>query len=138
MQLFRDVLSGFLGKRSVAYIPIETLSPDMEIMNSVRAPQDGNFCMGIWEQTDWSEYYPNHFAWYANQFPTSNTSGIGDAQGPTQIREWIKLSHDGDHFTGTFRLDAYDTSNGILVSFTGTLAGTRITTSTKEKDLVGN
>ncbi len=109
-----------------------------EIMNSVRSPQDGDFCMGVWEQTDRSQYYLNHFAWFGNQFPTDNPSGIGDPQGPTQIQEWVKLSPDGDRFTGTFSLVAYDTSNNILASFTGTLSGTRITTSTKEKDLVGN
>jgi len=109
-----------------------------EIMNSVRPPQDGNFCLGVWEQLDRSRYYLNHFAWYANQFPNANPSGIGDPQGPTQFREWVKLSPDGDRFTGNFQLDAYDLSNNILASFTGTLAGTRITTSTKEQDLVGN
>ena len=109
-----------------------------EIMNSVRPPQDGNFCLGVWEQIDRSRYYLNHFAWYANQFPNANPSGIGDPQGPTQFREWVRLSSDGDHFTGNFQLDTYDLSNNILASFTGTLAGTRITTSTKEQDLVGN
>ena len=109
-----------------------------EIMNSVRPPQDGNFCMGVWEQLDRSHYFVKHFAWYANEFPNANPSGIGNSQGPTQIQEWIKLGPDGDHFTGTFQLDAYDLSNNILASFTGTLAGTRITTSTKEKDLVAN
>jgi hypothetical protein len=109
-----------------------------EIMNSVRPPQDGNFCLGVWEQVDRSRYYLNHFAWYANQFPNANPSGIGDPQGPTQFREWVTLSPDGDHFIGNFQLDAYDLSNNILASFTGTLAGTRITTSTKEQDLVGN
>jgi hypothetical protein len=109
-----------------------------EIMNSVRSPQDGDFCMGVWEQTDRSQYYLNHFAWYGNQFPTNNASGIGDPVGPTHIQEWVKLSPDGDRFTGTFTLVAYDTSNNVLASFTGTLAGTRITTSTKEQDLVGD
>jgi hypothetical protein len=113
-------------------------SDHTEIMNSVRPPQDGNFCMGVWEQLDRSQYFLNHFAWYANQFPNDNASGIGDPQGPSQFREWIKLGSDGDHFTGTFQLDAYDTSNNVLASFTGTLSGTRITTSTKEKDLVSN
>jgi hypothetical protein len=113
-------------------------SDHTEIMNSVRPPQDGNFCLGVWEQTGQSQYFLNHFPWYANEFPNTTANGIGDPQGPTQIQEWVKLSPDGDRFTGTFQLDAYDTSNNILASFTGTLAGTRITTSTKEKDLIGN
>lgn len=113
-------------------------SDHTEIMNSVRPPQDGNFCLGVWEQTDRSHYFLNHFPWYANAFPNTNASGIGDPQGPTQIREWITLSPDGDHFTGKFELDAYDLSNNKTASFTGTVNGTRITTSTKESDLVSN
>ena len=113
-------------------------SDHTEIMNSVRPAQDGNFCLGVWVQVDRSEYYLNHFAWYANQFPNDNASGIGNPVGPTQFRQWIKLSSSGDHFTGKFQLDAYDLSNNISQTFTGTLSGTRITTSTKEKDLVTN
>jgi hypothetical protein len=107
-----------------------------EIMNSVRPPQDGNFCLGVWEQLDHSDYYLNHFPWYSNEFPNADPAGIGTAVGPTQIQEWVKLGSDGDHFTGTFQLDAYDLNNNILASFTGTLSGTRVTTKTKEKDLV--
>lgn len=113
-------------------------SDHTEIMNSVRPPQDGNFCLGVWEQLGKSEYYLNHFAWYANRFPNDSASGIGGPQGPSQFREWIKLSPDGDHFTGKFQLDSYDLSNNILISFSGTLAGTRVTTRTSEKELVTN
>jgi hypothetical protein len=113
-------------------------SDGTEIMNSVRPPQDGNFCLGVWEQTGRSQYYLNHFAWYANQYPNSNSSGIGDPSGPTHIREWVTLSSDGNHFTGKFQLDAYDTSNKISPSFTGTVSGTRITINTTEDQLVGN
>ena len=113
-------------------------SDHTEIMNSVRPPQDGNFCLGVWDQIDRSHYFLNHFPWYSNTFPNTNGSGIGDPQGPTQIREWITLDRDGDHFTGHFQLDAYDLSNTLAVSFTGTLTGTRVTTNTKESDLVSN
>ena len=112
-------------------------SDGTEIMNSVRPPQDGNFCMGVWQQTDRNQYYLNHFAWFANAFPNNTNNGIGDPTGPTQIREWVTLSPDGNRFTGNFRLDAYDTSNNVSASFTGTLSGTRITTSTTEGSLVG-
>src|ERR1700691_6716166 len=40
-----------------------------EIMNSGRPPQDGNFCMGVWEQTGRFTYKLNHFAWFANAYP---------------------------------------------------------------------
>jgi hypothetical protein len=109
-----------------------------EIMNSLRPAQDGNFCLGVWEQLDGSHYFLNHFPWYSNTFPNTNGSGIGDPQGPTQIREWVTLSFDGEHFTGHFQLDSYDLSNNLAASFTGTLTGTRITTSTKESELVPN
>jgi hypothetical protein len=44
-------------------------SDKTEIMNSVRPPQDGNFCLGVWEQTGRNAYYLNHFPWFANEFP---------------------------------------------------------------------
>lgn len=113
-------------------------SDNTEIMNSVRPAQDGNFCLGVWKQLDRSHYFLNHFPWYSNAFPNTNASGIGDPQGPTQIQEWVTLSNDGDRFTGKFELDAYDLSNNRTASFTGTLTGTRITTSTKESELVSN
>jgi hypothetical protein len=113
-------------------------SDHTEIMNSVRPPQDGNFCLGVWEQTGHDKYFLNHFPWYSNEFPNSNPSGIGDPAGPTQIQEWVTLGPDGCHFTGTFTLTAYDLSNNVIASFTGTLAGTRVTIHTSEQDLVAN
>ena len=102
----------------------------------MRPAQDGNFCLGVWEQGLKGEYALNHFPWYANEYPNNNGSGIGDPQGPTQIREFVKLSADGDHFTGQFTLISYDLSNKVLASFTGKLEGTRVTIHTEEKDLV--
>jgi hypothetical protein len=32
-------------------------SDHTEIMNSVRPPQDGNFCLGVWRQTGAMKYY---------------------------------------------------------------------------------
>lgn len=114
-------------------------SDGTEIMNSMRPPQDGNFCMGVWEQTGPYKYKLNHFAWFAKQYPTGpNDQGtdIGPSVGPTHITEEITLSPDGQHFTGTFTLDAYSTSNSIYQSFTGTVTGVRVTISTKETDLL--
>ena len=54
-----------------------------EIMNSIRPPQDGNFCLGVWEQTGRSNYYLNHFPWFSNQFPNDTNNGIGTPVGPT-------------------------------------------------------
>ena len=108
-----------------------------EIMNSMRPPQDGNFCLGVWEQTGRSKYYLNHFPWFANQFPNDTNNGIGTPVGPTHITETVTLASDCNHFSGTFTLDAYDTTGKtILQSFTGVVTGTRVTTSTTVPDLL--
>lgn len=110
-------------------------SDHTEIMNSVRPPQDGNFCLGVWKQTARSKFYLNHFAWYANQFPNNTNNGIGAPVGPTRFTESITLASDGNHFTGHFTLTAFDTQGNVAVSFTGALTGTRITTATTMNDL---
>jgi hypothetical protein len=111
-------------------------SDHTEIMNSVRPPQDGNFCLGVWQQTGKSKFYLNHFAWYANQFPNDTNNGIGDPVGPTRFTESVTVAPDGNHFTGTFTLTAYDTKGNVAISFTGALSGTRITTATTMGDLL--
>src|SRR5262249_34846284 len=114
-------------------------SDGTEIMNSMRPPQDGNFCMGVWQQVGPYTYKLNHFAWFAKQFPTGpgdQGTDVGPSVGPTQITEQITLSRDGQHFTGTFTLNAYDLNNVIFQTFTGTVSGTRITIGTKETDLL--
>jgi hypothetical protein len=105
-----------------------------EIMNSVRPPQDGNFCMGVWEKTG-DTYRLNHFAWFGND--TANApSGIGNPAGPTQIVEEVTLSPDGKNYSGTFTLTAYDTSGHVTVTLTGVIAATRITLHTNVPDLL--
>ena len=111
-------------------------SDHTEIMNSVRPPQDGNFCLGVWEQTGRNEYSLNHFAWFANQFPNATDNGIGPAIGPTRFTEKVTLAADGRHFSGTFTLTAYDTSGNQTLQFTGSIAGTRITSTTTVGDLL--
>ena len=110
-----------------------------EIMNSKRPPQDGNFCMGIWQQTSRFCYKLNHFAWFANNYdPTdpSALSDIGSPAGPVQYVELVTLSPDGNHYSGTFTLDAYDTSGNVATHIVGSLSGTRITMSTTVPDLL--
>ncbi len=111
-------------------------SDGTEIMNSIRPPQDGNFCMGVWEQTGRFSYKLNHFAWFANAYPTNPPTEIGPATGPTQITEKVILSPDAKSFTGSFTLTAYNTSGGVVQTFTGTIAGTRITDATTVGDLL--
>jgi len=111
-------------------------SDHTEIMNSVRPPQDGNFCLGVWKQIGKMKYYLNHFPWFGNAFPNNTNNGIGDPVGPTHITETVKLSPDGSHFTGSFTLTAYDTSGNQTIAFTGAVSGTRVTTSTTIGDLL--
>jgi hypothetical protein len=108
-----------------------------EIMKSVRPPQDGNFCLGVWEQTGRYTYYLSHFPWFSNEFPNNTNNGIGMPVGPTHITETITLEPDCNHFSGTFTLDAYDTTGKIDVqSFTGVVTATRVTTSTTIPDFL--
>ena len=109
-------------------------SDKTEIMNSARPPQDGNFCMGVWEKTGRNRYRLNHFAWLAND--TANApSGVGNPTGPVQIVEDVILSPDGNHYAGTFVLDAYDASNVRVAHILGVIAATRITVNTPESSL---
>jgi hypothetical protein len=62
-------------------------------------------------------------------------NGTGAPQGPTRITEIITLGSDC-HFSGTFTLDAYDTSGKVFQSFTGVVTATRVTTTTTVPDLL--
>jgi len=111
-------------------------SDKTEIMNSIRPPQDGNFCLGVWERTGRMKYVLNHYAWFSNQFPNDPPVPIGPPSGPTHFVERVTLSPDGNQFTGTFTLDAFDaTGKTIVQSFTGAITGTRITVNTAPSDL---
>jgi hypothetical protein len=107
-------------------------SDGTEIMNSGRPPQNGNICLGVWEKTGRSRYKLNHFA-NGNVIDPTNPTAIGPPGGPTQIVEHVLLSRDGNHYTGMFTLDAYDTpSNGnkLLAHIIGVITATRITVHT--------
>jgi hypothetical protein len=106
-----------------------------EIMESARPPQDGNFCLGVWEKTGEHTYYVNHLPWLGND-TTNAPSGIGEPTGGAQITEHVILSEDGNHYSGTFTLTAYNTNGTVAVSFTGVLSGTRVTTSTPFSSLL--
>jgi hypothetical protein len=104
-------------------------SDGTELMNSARPPQDGDFCMGVWKKTGSNKYKLNHFAWFAND--TANApGGVGNPTGPTRILQQITLNADGNHYSGTFALDAYDTSGTQVAHIVGVIAATRITINT--------
>jgi hypothetical protein len=110
-------------------------SDHTEIMNSGRPPQDGDFCMGVWEEVGKCKYKLNHFAW-AGYDTTNAPEGIGKPAGPTHIVEEVTVSADGKSYTGSFTLDAYDTSFNLTTHIIGVIQGTRITTSTTVDDLM--
>jgi hypothetical protein len=102
-----------------------------EIMNSSRSAQDGNFCLGVWKHTGDRTYLLNHIPWQGNVFnPAAAPDAIGAPQGGAQIIEEITLSPDGNSYTGTFTLHAYDTSGNVYMWFTGVLSAKRITPDT--------
>jgi hypothetical protein len=106
-----------------------------EIMNSIRPPQDGQWCMGIWKKSGKNTYTLNHFAWFGND--TANApSGIGNPTGPTRFFEEVTLSPDKKHYTGHFTLDAYDTTGTQVAHIIGVINGTRITLDTTVGDLL--
>jgi hypothetical protein len=110
-------------------------SDGTEVMNSGRPAQDGQFCMGVWKRTGVLKYKLNHIAWAGNDTANAPT-GIGNPAGPTRFVEEVTLSPDGNHYTGTFTLDAYDTSGNVVAHIVGLLAGTRITVDTTVGDLL--
>jgi hypothetical protein len=105
-----------------------------EVMNSGRPAQDGDFCLGVWEEVGKCQFKVSHFAWMGND--TSNPGGVGKPTGPTHIVEEVTVSEDGKHFSGTFTLDAYDTSFNLTTHIVGTLQGTRITLGTTVDELM--
>jgi hypothetical protein len=110
-------------------------SDGTELMNSARPPQDGDFCMGVWKRTRRFTYKLNHFAWFAND--TANApGGVGNPTGPARMLQQVTLSPDGKHYSGTFTLDAYDTSGTQVAHIVGVIAATRITVNTTVPDLL--
>lgn len=110
-------------------------SDGTEIMNSNRPAQDGNFCLGVWEKTGKSRYKLNHMPWQGND-ASNAPSGIGNPQGGVNIVEEVTLSPDGKHYSGTFTLDAYDTSGNQVAHVVGLISATRVTVNTRVKDLL--
>lgn len=112
-------------------------SDGTEIMNSSRSAQDGNFCLGVWRHTGDRTYLLNHIPWQGNVYdPTVPPDTIGAPQGGGQLVEKITLSPDGNSYTGTFTLHAYDTSGKVYVWFTGVLSAQRITPDTPFSSLL--
>lgn len=108
-------------------------SDGTEIMNSGHfAPNQSNFCLGVWERTGPRDYKLNHFATFWD--PTMGTIGAAGPEGvlvgPANIRESITVAPNGETFAGTFTIDQYDEHLNHLVHMQGKITATRITVST--------
>jgi hypothetical protein len=104
-------------------------SDGTEIMNSSRPAQDGNFCMGVWQQTGRRQYFLNHVPWQGND-PT------GNPEDGAQLLEQVTLAPDGNHYSGRFTFQAYDINGNPTLAITGVLTATRVTTSTPFSSLL--
>ena len=67
---------------------------------------------------------------------TNAPSGIGNPTGPTQFIEEVTLDPDGQHYAGTFTLNAYDTSGNLVAHIVGVIKATRITITTTVPELL--
>jgi hypothetical protein len=96
-------------------------SDGTEITNSGgRLPRTSSFCLGVWKKVEPDTYRLNHFAF---GFDASGSDYIGIGH----IQERIKLSHDGNTFSGTFTIDQYDQLGNVVAHVAGTITGTRLT-----------
>ena len=110
-------------------------SDGTEIMTSMRPPQDGDICMGVWKKVGPGEYRVNHIAWFGND-TTNAPSGIGNPTGPTRIIEKVTVSADGSCLSGTFSLRATDITGKTTAIILGKMAGTRVTVETTIPELL--
>lgn len=93
----------------------------LEIMNSGRAPVTQSFCMGVWTRTGAQTYRLNH--WALSWDPTGKTF-----IGPTNIREYVRLNSQGNHYSGNFTLTQYAPDGKTRVGgVRGVVSATRVT-----------
>ena len=93
-----------------------------------RQPTSQNFCMGVWEQTDPSQFSLNHFAY--NYDPVTSV-----LIGKVNIREEVKVDGSGNKFKGKFTITGWDTSGNQIISIAGTLQAVRVTVDTVDSSI---
>jgi hypothetical protein len=96
-------------------------SDGTEIFNSgSRAPDTGNFCLGVWQQVGPRHYKLNHRA--IGWVPGGTTPAY-----VATIAEDVTLSASGNSFSGTHKVAAYDLTGHLLqVISSGKVTATRI------------
>jgi hypothetical protein len=108
-------------------------SDGTEIMNSGHfAPNQSNFCLGVWERVGQRQYKLNHFAtfWDPTAGPVGPAGPAGELVGPANIRESITLAPNGETFAGTFTIDQYDENLNLKEHLQGKITATRINVNT--------
>jgi hypothetical protein len=95
-------------------------SDGTEVLNDSPAPSSGAVCLGVWEKTGPLTYTLKHPSWI---FDAAGVNLIGIVV----IREQITLSHDGNSYSGTSTIDAYDTAGNLLSHGTALVSAKRIT-----------
>ena len=93
-------------------------SDGTEITNSSRPPATGNFCLGVWKKSGPSTYTLTHRALSFNP--------DGTPEGPAAIHEDVVVDRSGNHFSGTFTIDQFDTLGNLKIHIEGDVRGTRI------------
>lgn len=110
-----------------------------EITNSAgRAPNTGSFCLGVWQKVGPRQYRLNHFgvAWDPSQGPddpAGNPSGV--LIGPSNIKELVTVSPNGQSYSGSFEIEGYDNANNHIYHASGTVTATRINVNTPPSPL---
>jgi len=96
-------------------------SDGTEITNSgAHAPMTGNFCMGVWKQTKRSTFQLNHFAL---AWDPTGTFFVG----PANLRTEVVVARDRQSYSGTFKIDQYDTNGNLLAHVAGNVSAQRVT-----------
>ena len=99
-----------------------------EILNSGRAPATQSWCSGIWKQIGRSTYRLRHFAMTWKE----NPGALSTPEGPAEVHQTVTIDRTGNHFTGSFIIDQYETGesgtaeSGQPVHITGSVTGDRV------------
>lgn len=86
------------------------------------APATQNYCLGVWGATGTNTYQVNHFAL------TYDMTGV--YTGVINILETLTVSPGGTRYSGTFTINAYDTTGSQVNHLTGQVTGVRVTLDT--------
>jgi hypothetical protein len=89
-----------------------------ELLNDVTPTIEGNICVGVWQQIAPRTYTLKHVTW---NFDTS-----GNLSGSGVFYETLRLSADGNSYSGTVESIFYDLGGNLTGQFAGTIEATRI------------